>query len=293
MLCNKLLRSSHHHFTLLKAYHCHQLPFNSTDFAYNHIRLINRKFPARMSSTNPITMKYLNQLEAQNVDQDLFNEYQFSVDQLMELAGLSCAHAAVQAYPLMKNNIGNKVLVICGPGNNGGDGLVCARHLLLFGYQPHILYPKRPNKTLFQGLTTQCSKMGIEFIDDMPSASEVALKYYFVIDAIFGFSFKKGSGIRPPYDKIIRTLTQLCDDYKNTPLFSIDIPSGWDVEHGDIEGDGIKPETLISLTAPKLFAKTYCGKNHFLGGNFVPTALAKKYDLVLPKYSGTDCIIKL
>jgi len=283
MHSNKLLRSSHHRFNLLKAHRCHQLSLNSTNFA-------NRKFPARMSSTNPITMKYLNQLEAQNVDQDLFNEYQFSIDQLMELAGLSCAHAAVQAYPLMKNN---KVLVICGPGNNGGDGLVCARHLLLFGYQPYILYPKRPNKTLFQGLTTQCSKMGVEFIEDMPSASEIALKYYFVIDAIFGFSFKKGSGIRPPFDNIIRTLTQLCDDHKDTPLFSIDIPSGWDVEQGDVEGDGIKPETLISLTAPKLFAKTYRGKNHFLGGNFVPTALAKKYDLVLPKYSGTDCIIKL
>lgn len=38
-------------------------------------------------------MKLLNQEEARNIDLELFNEYKYSVDQLMELAGLSCAHA--------------------------------------------------------------------------------------------------------------------------------------------------------------------------------------------------------
>jgi len=45
-------------------------------------------------------MKYLNQEEAINVDVELFNNYKFSIDQLMELAGLSCAHAIVKCYPL-------------------------------------------------------------------------------------------------------------------------------------------------------------------------------------------------
>jgi len=35
-------------------------------------------------------------------------------------------------------------------GNNGGDGLVCARHLHHFGYQPSVFYPKQPNKPLYQ-----------------------------------------------------------------------------------------------------------------------------------------------
>ena len=134
--------------------------------------------------------------------------------------------------------------------------------------------------------------MGTEFIDDIPPPSSIAESYYFVVDAIFGFNFRKGSGIQPPFDSIIKTLTQLSNKFQRTPIFSVDIP-GLDVELGDVEGDGIKPETLISLTAPKLFAKAYNGKNHFIGGNFIPRALAEKYEIVLPRYSGTDCVIKL
>nr|KAF6397380.1 NAD(P)HX epimerase [Rousettus aegyptiacus] len=122
--------------------------------------------PEVMAST---AVKYLSQEEAQAVDEELFNEYQFSVDQLMELAGLSCATAIAKAYPpTSMSRSPPTVLVICGPGNNGGDGLVCARHLKLFGYQPTIYYPKRPNKPLFTGLVTQCQKMDIPFLGEMP-----------------------------------------------------------------------------------------------------------------------------
>lgn len=63
-------------------------------------------------------MKYLNQEEATNIDLELFNEYKYSVDQLMELAGLSCAHAVAKCYP--QNDVSKPILVCCGPGNNGG-----------------------------------------------------------------------------------------------------------------------------------------------------------------------------
>ena len=46
-----------------------------------------------MASVNSSNISYLNQEQAQNVDVELFNEYSFSVDQLMEIAGLSCAVA--------------------------------------------------------------------------------------------------------------------------------------------------------------------------------------------------------
>lgn len=63
-------------------------------------------------------IKYLNQDEATNIDLDLFSTYQFSVDQLMELAGLSCAHAIYKEFPI-DDKSSNEVLIIAGPGNNG------------------------------------------------------------------------------------------------------------------------------------------------------------------------------
>lgn len=60
-------------------------------------------------------VKYLGQDEAINVDVELFTEYLFSVDQLMELAGLSCATAIAKTYSTC--SLENKsILVCCGPG---------------------------------------------------------------------------------------------------------------------------------------------------------------------------------
>lgn len=60
-------------------------------------------------------VKFLGQEEAINIDVELFNEYKYSVDQLMELAGLSCAVAVSKCFPSCE--MGNKsILVCCGPG---------------------------------------------------------------------------------------------------------------------------------------------------------------------------------
>ena len=59
----------------------------------------------------------------------------FSIDQLMELAGLSVASAIACEYSPRRFP---RVLVIAGPGNNGGDGLVAARHLTHFGHTVQV-----------------------------------------------------------------------------------------------------------------------------------------------------------
>lgn len=231
-------------------------------------------------------LKFLNQKEAQDIDQELFTEYAFSVDQLMELAGYSCAVAIARCYPVEKMTKDNAaVLVCCGPGNNGGDGLVCARHLKMFGYNPTIYYPKRPNKPLFNGLFKQCEGLEMPFLSTFPSGSQsVTDSYNFIVDALFGFSFK--GPVRPEFAPVMETL-------KNTesPICSIDVPSGWDIETGD--ENGIKPDMLISLTAPKICARLFQGKHHYLGGRFVPKNLEQKYALNLPSYPGTECVIEL
>ncbi|XP_013387664.1 NAD(P)H-hydrate epimerase isoform X2 [Lingula anatina] len=232
-------------------------------------------------------LTFLSQEEAQNIDQELFTEYAFSVDQLMELAGLSCAHVVAKLYPketLTRGNQGS-MLICCGPGNNGGDGLVCARHLKLFGYKPTVFYPKPTDKQLFKNLTTQLEKLDIPFLSYLPhETSLINDSYNLVIDALFGFSFKGPP--RQQFKEILETLKKV-----QLPLVSIDVPSGWNVEDGD--PDGLQPEVLISLTAPKKCAKHFKGKHHYLGGRFVPNALAQKYELNLPPYPGTDCILQL
>lgn len=83
-----------------------------------------------------------------------------------------------------------------------------------------------------------------------------------ILDAIFGFSFKPP--VRVPFDEILPILNET-----RIPIVSVDIPSGWHVEQGNVFGIGLRPNVLISLTAPKEGVKDFRGK-HFLGGRFVP-----------------------
>lgn len=148
-------------------------------------------------------MKFLNQEEAINIDKELFNEYRFSVDQLMELAGLSCAHAIAKCFSAEKYK---RVIVCCGPGNNGGDGLVCARHLSLMGYAPQVYYPKKTPQALYENLTHQCRSMNISILDSCPERSAFESNYDLIVDALFGFSFKPP--VRENFVPIIDILQQ-------------------------------------------------------------------------------------
>lgn len=99
-------------------------------------------------------VRHLGQDEAIKIDEELFNVYKFSVDQLMELAGLSVASAIHRLYA--RSHISRRVLVIAGPGNNGGDGMVAARHLKLFGFSDVVLLnARKPSKDLFINLVHQ------------------------------------------------------------------------------------------------------------------------------------------
>ena len=234
---------------------------------------------------NPKNMvKYLNQTEAINIDKELFGKYKFSVDQLMELAGQSCAIAIEKCYPLSKDG-NNIILVCCGPGNNGGDGLVCARHLKIFGYSPELFYPKRTNNALYQNLLHQCSENNIPVLDTVADIKDTS-NYKLIVDALFGFSFKPP--VRPDFMPIVDILKT-----SKAPICRIDIPSGWNVESGEPQEGGIKPEMLVSLTAPKLCSQNFTGRYHYLGGRFVPKTLEKSYELNLPQYPGAEYVVQL
>lgn len=207
--------------------------------------------------------------------------------QLMELAGLSVAAAVHAAYPPSTHK---RVLCVCGPGNNGGDGLVAARHLYQFGYSPTVVYPKRPNKPLFVNLATQMEMMGIPLLDALPPG-DLHDSTDVLLDAVFGFSFS--GAVRAPFDTILPAMRDA-----PLPLLSVDIPSGWHVEDGPGEGDAalaaLQPDVLISLTAPKMCAQHFKGTGgHYLGGRFVPPPIALKYGFEQPPFPGTEQVVRL
>lgn len=230
-------------------------------------------------------LRYLTQKEAIALDEDLFNEYKFSVDQLMELAGLSVATAVARTYPAATHP---SALIICGPGNNGGDGLVAARHLKLFGYNVSIYYPKRTPKPLYENLLAQCLAFGVDIVEKLPPPKELCNEYQFLVDALFGFSFKP-----PVRDEMKPAMDALID--AGLPVCSVDVPSGWNVEKGPGVIRPLRPDMLISLSAPKMCAapEFILGAKHFLGGRFLPPGIIQKYFLRLPDYPCQDQIVQL
>jgi NAD(P)H-hydrate epimerase len=92
-------------------------------------------------------LRYINSEIATQIDEALMSdEGAYDIHQLMELAGLACAQTVYACYP---PETFPKVLVAAGPGNQGGDGLVAARHLTHFGYSVSVWYPKQGKTEMF------------------------------------------------------------------------------------------------------------------------------------------------
>mmetsp|Transcript_9286 Transcript_9286/g.11994 ORF Transcript_9286/g.11994 Transcript_9286/m.11994 type:complete len:410 (-) Transcript_9286:371-1600(-) len=229
----------------------------------------------------------LNAKDAYNLDVELMESPGFTLEQLMELAGLSVAEAVYEVVQPSSVDDGKdvrkkRILLVCGPGNNGGDGLVAARHLFHFGYDCVVVYPKRPNKKHFIDLVKQCEDLGIKILDDMP----IDLKEFdTIVDAVFGFSFKGEP--REPFKTILSEMFS-----SMIPVISVDVPSGWNVDEGDINETGYMPEVLISLTTPKKCSKMFNGR-HFIGGRFLPPKLASKYGIKMPPYKGVSQVMEM
>jgi len=228
---------------------------------------------------------FLNAADAAALDVELMTEPGFSLEQLMELAGLSCAEAVFQVVEEKRPEGKPKILLVCGPGNNGGDGLVAARHLVMFGYDCEVVYPKQSKKQHFINLVQQCADVGVPVNTEMPQDLS---SYTAIVDAIFGFSLKGEP--REPFKTILQQIKQASGS--GTLTVSVDVPSGWNVDEGGVANTGFIPDVLISLTTPKHCSKNFKGR-HFVGGRFLPPKLAEKYGVKMPPYPGVSQVMEI
>lgn len=126
-----------------------------------------------------------------------------------------------------------------------------------------------------------------------------------VVDAIFGYSAKGPA--REPYRTILQTIRDA-----ECRCAAVDIPSGWDVNVGPLDGgndDDVQlgvPEVLVSLMLPKLGVRSLLRPNpatppatdtatcaHYVGGRFVPARFAKEHALTLPYFDGFQQFTRL
>ncbi|KAM4883987.1 yjeF N-terminal domain-containing protein 3 [Sylvia borin] len=240
--------------------------------------------------------RYLSRAEAAAMERELLEDYRFGRQQLIEIWGHACAVAVTKAFPLLSLPRRQRtVLVLCGPERTGAVGLVCARHLRSFDYEPTIFYPRRSSDPLQRDFTTQCEKMDIPFLSYLPA--EVQLindAYNAVVDAVLGAEGTQGTqeGTREgtegtePCAAILATLRHV-----RIPIVSLDVPSVWRPGPGD-SGD-IRPAVLVSLAAPKEVSRRFRGRWHFLAGRFVPEELRRKFGVCGPRYAGSDCLVAL
>ncbi|AAS50610.1 ABL161Cp [Eremothecium gossypii ATCC 10895] len=240
----------------------------------------------------PMELKQLTGEQAAALDAELMGpDVGYSLHQLMELAGLAVAQVVVRHWGAAQAK--KKVLVLCGPGNNGGDGLVAARHLRLFGYDPVVYLPRLSAKQPFYAqLAKQLHFVGVPVLsegDDWRAHLEPR-DTLCVVDALFGFSFRPP--LREPFASIVAELKRHEDDI---PIVAVDIPSGWDVDAGPLTPSDLMPRVLISLTAPKrCSAHIDTGvTTHYVGGRFIPDALARRHGFDPFPYSGTDQILRI
>jgi NAD(P)H-hydrate epimerase len=167
---------------------------------------------------------------------------------LMEHAGFALARCvqALKSYPSKR-----RVLVCCGTGYNGGDGLCAARHLHNWGYHPHVVLAGEKTRlreepavyaTIVErlGLPLQScpSKETLRQIEPWVMGCDV------VIDALLGIGAH--GAMREPIASLIDLL-----NHSGKPIIAADIPSGLDADTGLAQGIAIYATATVAFGLPK------------------------------------------
>lgn len=203
-------------------------------------------------------MKVLTRKQMQEIDRETIETLKIPSLILMENAGLAVVEVIHSNYLDLARK---GVIVICGSGNNGGDGMVVARHLFLRNIPVKVYLASKINKLKADVLTQfniiRNLKIPIVFLEDTENEEleeqnfinkltvDIGLNSL-IIDSLVGIGPK--SDIGKFYDKIIQTVNKFAQ-----VVVSVDVPSGLDVDKGKfLASESIRASATVTFAYPKL-----------------------------------------
>lgn len=194
-------------------------------------------------------MKILNSEQMRNMDRWAMEEIGIIGPILMENAGLAIVREILVRFPGIRHE---KVVVVAGKGNNGGDGFVVARHLFNRGSRPRVLLLAK--KTDLRGDAALNLSIADNFgipIDeilgeeDWSAARPVLDEATILIDAVFG------TGLTKPAARLYARVIGDINDASGFKL-AVDIPSGLSSDTFQIIGPCVKADLTVTMAAPKI-----------------------------------------
>lgn len=207
----------------------------------------------------------LTRAQVREVDRRAIEEFGIPGIVLMENAGRGAAEIIQTRIPAA-----GRAVIVCGRGNNGGDGFVIARHLALGGFAVQVLVACDPS-ILTGDAATNCEiarRMGIAMVRvDSPGAIAASLEALrgvdVVVDAVLGTGFS--GDVRSPLDDVIAAINTV-----GRHIVAIDVPSGLDCDTGLPSNATVRATETITFVARKIGfdvsgAATYTGEVHVVG----------------------------
>jgi ADP-dependent NAD(P)H-hydrate dehydratase / NAD(P)H-hydrate epimerase len=198
-------------------------------------------------------MKILTAEEMREVDRLTTERYGIPSLTLMENAGASVAQFIAQRWPKLAQR---RIVVLCGKGNNGGDGFVAARRLRDLGAKPEVDLFAAPEEMRGEAATNckrwQDSSSGLHIIRDSSAWQSVKASLTsadIIVDALLGTG---GRGA------VAGLLAEVIEDVNKrrgpvrSAVVAVDIPSGLLADTGEANGPVVKAAHTVTFTAPKM-----------------------------------------
>ncbi len=203
-------------------------------------------------------MKLVYAAEMQALDRYTIEELGIPGEILMENAGRGVAEIILSRFA---DAAQRGTLVVCGPGNNGGDGFVVARHLAQHDIPVKLVSLAPPEK--FRGeadLNLRIVKrLGLSLVQlseaDLETLAQVLERCGLVVDAIFGTGLKRP--VTGLFARVIETINA-----SGRPIVAVDIPSGLSADTGRPLGVAIKATLTATMALPKVGQVIYPGKEY-------------------------------